>query len=98
LKVDRYFTQSLDPTDASSGALIQSILSMANDLGLKVVAEGVETLHHSRRLQELGCSLGQGYYFSKPIDSTEMQAFLETEHAVESRSFELPEDAPAWPG
>jgi diguanylate cyclase (GGDEF)-like protein/PAS domain S-box-containing protein len=90
LKVDRYFTQTLDPDRPSSGGLIQSIVSMARDLGLKVVAEGVETGEHSLKLQELGCSLGQGYFFSKPISTAAMQAFLEGENPVVPPAYAVP--------
>jgi diguanylate cyclase (GGDEF)-like protein/PAS domain S-box-containing protein len=76
IKVDRYFIQTLDPASSSSGRLIQSIVSMARDLGMKVVAEGVETREHSLKLQELGCGLGQGYFFSKPLNVAAMHSFL----------------------
>jgi diguanylate cyclase (GGDEF)-like protein/PAS domain S-box-containing protein len=90
LKVDRYFTQTLDPDKPSTGGLIQSIVSMARDLGLKVVAEGVETGAHSLKLQELGCSLGQGYYFSKPISPQAMQSFLEVERPAMPSTYAVP--------
>ena len=77
LKIDRYFISSLDhDTTQSSVQLIQTILAMASTLGLKVVAEGVETLPHSDQLKELGCEFGQGYYFSRPLSPQDMQAVL----------------------
>jgi sensor c-di-GMP phosphodiesterase-like protein len=63
---------------------------MARDLGLKVVAEGVETGEHSLKLQELGCSLGQGYYFSKPISPQAMQSFLEVERPAMPSTYAVP--------
>jgi len=79
LKIDRYFTQSLNAQGSSSSGLVQSILSMAQGLGMKVVAEGIETREHSLQLQQLGCSLGQGFYFSEPLGAEAMEAFLTAE-------------------
>ncbi len=90
LKVDRYFTQTLDLDRPATSGLIQSIVSMAHELGLKVVAEGVETNQHSSILQELGCKLGQGFFFSKPIAAEAMQAFLELERPAIEPGFAAP--------
>ena len=49
---------------------------MAHKLGLKVVAEGVETEAQRRRLIEIGCDYGQGYLFSKPLPAMEFERFL----------------------
>jgi diguanylate cyclase (GGDEF)-like protein/PAS domain S-box-containing protein len=76
LKIDRYFIGSLDSGKPGSGELIQTILSMASNLGLEVVAEGIETSQHSQQLQDLGCRLGQGYFYSKPISCTAMGVLL----------------------
>ena len=89
LKVDRYFTQALDPDRPASGGLIQTILSMAHGLGLKVVAEGVETMEHKLTLLELGCSLGQGYFFSKPISAGAMETFLAAERPPAQTAFPI---------
>lgn len=77
LKIDRYFVSSLDQDSTDSSAqLIQTILAMASTLGLKVVAEGVETLPHSDQLKKLGCEFAQGYYFSRPLPPGEMHDVL----------------------
>ncbi len=77
LKIDRYFVSSLDRDKTQSSAqLIQTILSMASTLGLKVVAEGVETLPHSNQLKELGCEFAQGYFFSRPLAPEDMHDVL----------------------
>ncbi len=77
LKIDRYFVSSLDNDKTHSSAqLIQTILAMASTLGLKVVAEGVETLPHSDQLKLLGCEFAQGYYFSRPLLPDKMHSVL----------------------
>lgn len=77
LKIDRYFVASLDDdTTNSSAEMIEAILAMAETLGLKVVAEGIETLPHSVVLKRLGCESGQGYYFSRPLAVPAMQEVL----------------------
>ena len=79
LKIDRYFTQSLDPDNPATSELVQTILTMAQNLGLEVIAEGVETAPMSVTLQELGCRLGQGYFYSKPIGAEAMCKLLAVE-------------------
>jgi len=68
LKIDRYFIASLDPNQASSGELVRAIISMAEVLGLEVIAEGIETEAHRNTLKVLGCHFGQGYFFAAPLD------------------------------
>ena len=67
LKIDRSFvcTMCEDPASAS---IVEVILALASALGLKVVAEGVETIGELELLRKMGCQLGQGYYWSKPVD------------------------------
>lgn len=79
LKIDRYFTQSLDPNQPSTSELVQTILAMAQNLGLEVIAEGVETAPMSVTLQKLGCRLGQGYFYSKPVSAEAMHKLLAAE-------------------
>ena len=72
LKIDRSFVNEL-PEDSEDAALVQAILSIAESLGLKVVAEGVETLEQAEFLREHGCELAQGYLFSRPMDAEDLQ-------------------------
>jgi EAL domain-containing protein (putative c-di-GMP-specific phosphodiesterase class I) len=70
LKIDRSFIMSL-PSDESDLIIVGSTINLGHDLGLQVVAEGVEdeiTLH---RLANLGCDLAQGYFFGKPLPGDE---------------------------
>ncbi|MFZ6050171.1 putative bifunctional diguanylate cyclase/phosphodiesterase [Pseudomonas sp. CR3202] len=66
LKIDRSFVAELD--HCPEGAqLVQTILSLARNLGIEAVAEGVETEQHLRILGSLGCNFGQGYFFDRPL-------------------------------
>jgi EAL domain-containing protein (putative c-di-GMP-specific phosphodiesterase class I) len=66
LKIDQTFIAGLGK-DAGDEAIVSGTISLAHALGLKVIAEGVETEEQLARLQELGCDLAQGYYFSEPV-------------------------------
>jgi len=77
IKIDREFTLGLDPDEPSSEHLIQTIVSMGATLGMKVLAEGIETEPHRATLQRLGCKLGQGFFFSRPITAVAMKTLLD---------------------
>jgi diguanylate cyclase (GGDEF)-like protein len=65
LKIDRNFVSKLD-FDERNSAIVRSIVSLAHNLGLQVIAEGVETAHQLDYLKTLKCQYGQGYFFSPP--------------------------------
>jgi Amt family ammonium transporter len=65
LKVDRSFVAGLG-TSGKDGAIVNAVVALAHSLGLTAVAEGVETADQHARLQDLGCDVGQGYYFGRP--------------------------------
>ncbi len=67
VKIDRSFVKDLE-TDPESLQLVETILRLADGLGLSVVAEGIETPEQFAKLAALGCGYGQGYYFSRPAD------------------------------
>jgi diguanylate cyclase (GGDEF)-like protein len=73
LKIDRSFVNEMG---GNRGAyqVVASVISMAQGLGLYVVAEGVETAQDADILRELGCDMGQGYLFSKPLPATQLEA------------------------
>lgn len=75
LKVDRAFVSRID-TDRQTHEIVRSIVMLAHSLGLHVVAEGVENQDQVRLLRELGCELGQGYFFSKPVDDQTIERLL----------------------
>lgn len=80
LKIDRSFVGGLDNhTDRSS--VVQAIITMARDLGIRVVAEGVETAQQSDRLLTLRCERGQGYLYSQPVDAEGATSLLTEQRA-----------------
>ncbi len=75
LKIDRSFTRNLAP-DSSDMALSEAIIVMAHKLGLRVIAEGVETREQCDLLTAAGCDYGQGYLFARPMPGPEFDALL----------------------
>ncbi|MFP4130109.1 MAG: EAL domain-containing protein [Halorhodospira sp.] len=75
LKVDRSFVQRIGETRASEG-IIEAVLAMARHLGLRVIAEGVETAEQAAFLQGRGCEVGQGFYWAKPLPAAEIEPLL----------------------
>ncbi|WP_440589737.1 putative bifunctional diguanylate cyclase/phosphodiesterase [Pseudoalteromonas pernae] len=74
LKIDRAFI--VDMENERGKNMVDSIITMAQNLGLHVVAEGVEEIEQLQQLQKLGCETMQGYYYSKPLSSEQFEAFL----------------------
>lgn len=68
LKIDRSFTSRM-VDDAENLEIVRAIASLAQSIGLEVIAEGIETVQQIMQLQQLGCGYGQGYWLSKPLDS-----------------------------
>jgi diguanylate cyclase (GGDEF)-like protein len=66
LKIDRSFVQSMTDSDEAR-TLIKTIVSLAKNLGLGVTAEGIETEADANALRALGCELGQGYFYGRPV-------------------------------
>ncbi len=71
LKIDREFINGL-PHDKEATALVKGIIGMARGIGLRVVAEGVETEEQFSILKDLGCDMAQGYLFAKPVEAEEI--------------------------
>ncbi len=76
LKIDRSFVLNLGITPQSS-AVVTAIIALARSLGLRVVAEGVETHRQKDVLQRLGCTVMQGFLFSRAVAPDELQRWLE---------------------
>ncbi len=76
LKLDRTLVGDIE-TDANDAAICAAAIAMAHSLGLKVVAEGVETEAQLEHLRRLGCDLAQGYHFSRPLPVDELNLYLE---------------------
>ncbi|WP_332853912.1 EAL domain-containing protein [Duganella sp. S19_KUP01_CR8] len=75
LKIDRSFTRNLAP-DSSDMALSDAIIVMAHKLGLRVIAEGVETPEQRDLLAAAGCDYGQGYLFARPMPAEQFDQLL----------------------
>ncbi len=75
VKIDRSFVQNLE-SDSDDMALCEAIIVMAHKLGMKVIAEGVETAEQRDLLTAVGCDYGQGYLFSKPVPAAEFEKLL----------------------
>ncbi|NJD86547.1 MAG: EAL domain-containing response regulator [Betaproteobacteria bacterium] len=75
LKIDRQFVAEL-PTSASAAAIVRNSIALARDLGLRVLAEGVESEAAWWRLSDLGCDLAQGYLVGRPMPPSGMAAWL----------------------
>lgn len=75
LKIDRSFIQEME-AEKSSTEIVRTILGLAESLRMEVVAEGIETEAQASQLQSLGCRLGQGYYFSRPMTPEAVSAML----------------------
>jgi PAS domain S-box-containing protein len=76
LKVDRSFVRDLGLTPQST-AVVTAIIALARSLGLRVIAEGVETLRQMEVLHRLGCGLMQGYLFSRPQPPEDIERWLQ---------------------
>jgi EAL domain-containing protein (putative c-di-GMP-specific phosphodiesterase class I) len=75
LKIDRAFIKDL-PGNESDAAIATATIAMAHSLGLKVVAEGVETVEQLNFLKKYDCEFIQGYLFSKPVDQDAFSRML----------------------
>lgn len=83
LKIDQSFVRDIT-TDPEDKAIVGAIIQMANQLGLRTIAEGVETAEQLDYLREQGCNEVQGYFYSKPLSSVNFSRFAKDyrAHAV----------------
>jgi EAL domain-containing protein (putative c-di-GMP-specific phosphodiesterase class I) len=75
LKIDPAFISGMEP-EGENAEMVQKVLALAQDAGIDVVAVGVETMEQLKRLKELKCEYGQGFFFSKPLDSDAAGALI----------------------
>ena len=78
LKIDmKFLGRSSDEQKAN--IIVKNVIRLSKDLAIVSLAEGVETIEHFDKLNEMGCNLFQGYYFSKPVPLSDFEAMLEQE-------------------
>ncbi|RXE99626.1 EAL domain-containing protein, partial [Pseudoalteromonas phenolica] len=75
LKIDRAFIKDIPESD--TGAIAELIVSLGKNLGLKTIAEGVETQVQLERLQQMGCDEIQGFLLAKPMPVDELMVFAQ---------------------
>ena len=89
LKIDKSFVMAMEREEGDA-KIVRSTIDLAHNLGLSVVAEGVENAAILQRLAELGCDEAQGYHLSRPVPLAALQAW--------AAQRALPLVAPALPG
>jgi sensor c-di-GMP phosphodiesterase-like protein len=78
LKIDRSFVRDL-VTDSSDLAIVSAIIAIARHLHIEVIAEGIEAYQQVEILRRLGCSVGQGFLFARPMPADEILKLLRNE-------------------
>ena len=76
IKIDRSFVMHMSD-DEDNATIVRSTIDLGKNLGLQVVAEGVETEEVWNTLNELGCTIAQGYYLSRPVPPDELRTWLQ---------------------
>ena len=75
IKIDRTFVMHMD--DPMHFQLVRTVRDLARNIGVTVIAEGVETAAQLDELRRLGCESAQGYFFSRPVPANEIEQLLE---------------------
>lgn len=76
IKIDKSFVDRIDENDPKGTAVVDAVLQMAKRLGMQTVAEGVETKEQARYLRARGCTIGQGYLFSRPVPASDVPTIV----------------------
>ncbi|HJQ23382.1 MAG TPA: EAL domain-containing protein [Blastocatellia bacterium] len=90
LKIDRSFVSRMNEQNENY-EIVRTIVLLAQNLGLGIIAEGVETIEQVARLAELKCDHGQGFFFSKPVDADEATLLVEKMTRAEPINIEVDE-------
>jgi EAL domain-containing protein (putative c-di-GMP-specific phosphodiesterase class I) len=91
LKIDKSFVMGME-NDADDAKIVRSTIDLAHNLGLSVVAEGIENAHIQQQLTQLGCDEGQGYHLCRPMPAEQLPDFArrwQLQHAAKPDSVEL---------
>ena len=81
LKIDRSFVREID-RDPGAAHIVSAFIQLGRGLGMRTLAEGIETSRERDLLVELGCELGQGYFFCRPLPATELTERLRTDETL----------------
>jgi EAL domain-containing protein (putative c-di-GMP-specific phosphodiesterase class I) len=73
LKIDKSFVDALGSNNGERSSLVSAIVNLGMMLGLHVTAEGIEGAEQLASLRSMGCELGQGFYFAKPMDAGDIR-------------------------
>ena len=84
LKIDRSFTSAMGSGGKEESMIVRAIMPLAHNLGLDVVAEGVETNEQCVLLRDLHCRYAQGFYFSRPMNAEDAQRMVEAKIGIRS--------------
>ena len=76
MKIDRSILLAAEH-DERSALIIKNVVQLGRDLGMKILCEGIETEAQENLLKELGCTYGQGYFYAKPMNQKDFEAFME---------------------
>lgn len=87
LKIDQSFVREMIE-NPESRTIVKTMVALGSGFGIPTIAEGVETVEHLELLKQLGCKLGQGYLFSKPLSQSEVSDFLRLRNPMEHVSAE----------
>ena len=82
LKIDRSFVQTIGKIQRNGKAkkersvIMQAVQTLGQGLGIEITAEGIETSEQLAELREMGCAIGQGFFFAKPLSSVKLTTML----------------------
>ena len=91
LKIDRSFVQSAGASSSRASALLRNITTLGQDLGMQLVAEGIETPLQAEAVAAMGCALGQGYLFARPMPADEFRIWLRRDRDLGLRLLPRPD-------
>jgi EAL domain-containing protein (putative c-di-GMP-specific phosphodiesterase class I) len=89
LKIDQIFIKGLGQ-DRHDKAIISAITSLAHEIGLRVTAEGVETIEQMQQIQDIGCDYAQGYFFARPMSGEDLSRKLRENRPLRARTHTNP--------
>src|ERR687895_203182 len=84
LKIDKSFILGMEDSE-NDAVIVRSTIDLGRNLGLRVVAEGIETSTAWNRLASLGCDIAQGYYLSRPVPASDLTEWIQARTASDSR-------------